>query len=67
MIPGAIHRPVVGATMGGVPNQPKTPTRSFRIPDDIYVPAVEKAQAEGRTLTDVVRDALLDYIDDEED
>lgn len=52
--------------MEGVPNAPKTPHRSFRIPDDIYLPAKEKAAAEGTTLSDVVRDALLDYIDDDE-
>lgn len=51
---------------GIVPNQPKTPTRSFRVPDDIYLPAREKAAAEGRTLTDVVVDALLDYIGDDD-
>lgn len=49
-----------------MPNQPKTPTRSFRIPDDVYLPAREKAEAEGRTLTEVVRDALLDYVGDDE-
>ena len=54
--------------MGGVPNQPKTPTRSFRIPDDIYYPARDKAQEQGDNLSDIVRDALLDYIgEDEED
>jgi predicted DNA-binding protein len=50
-----------------VPNQPRTPTRSFRIPDDIYEPAKEKAESEGRTITDVVRDLLLDYVGDEDD
>jgi predicted DNA-binding protein len=49
-----------------VPNQPKTPQRSFRISDDIYLPAAEKARSEGRTVTDVVREALIEYIDDEE-
>jgi hypothetical protein len=50
-----------------VPNKPKTPTRTFRIVDEIYDPALEKARAEGVTLTDVVRDALLDYVGDEDD
>lgn len=49
------------ATIGRVPNQPKTPLRSFRIPDDEYKPAQEKAQREGETVTDVVRAALRDY------
>ena len=41
--------------------------RSFRISDPIYLPALEKARAEGRTLTEVVTDALLDYVGDDED
>lgn len=55
-----------GCHDGRVPNQPKTPTRSFRIPDDIYLPALEKARAEGVTLTDVVKEALLEYVGDED-
>jgi hypothetical protein len=50
-----------------VPNQPKTPTRSFRIPDDIYIPAHEKAKAEGDNLADIVKDALIEYVGDDED
>jgi hypothetical protein len=50
-----------------VPNQPKTPVRSFRIPDDIYVPAHEKAKAEGDNLADIVKDALLEYVGDDYD
>jgi hypothetical protein len=49
---------------GTVPNQPKTPTRSIRIADDIYLPAKERAESEGRTLSDVVRELLSEYIDD---
>ena len=50
-----------------MPNQPKTPVRSFRIPDEIYQPAREKAKAEGTSLTDVVKDALIEYVGDDED
>jgi predicted DNA-binding protein len=46
-----------------VPNQPKTPIKSFRIPVDLYDAALAKAQSEGRTLTAVVREALQRYID----
>jgi len=46
-----------------VPNQPKTPIRGFRIPTDIYEAAQTKALSEGRTLTDVVREALVRYVD----
>lgn len=49
-----------------VPNQPKTPVRSFRIPDDIYLPAQEKANREGLTLTEIVIDALVEYVGDED-
>jgi predicted DNA-binding protein len=43
--------------------QPKTPIRGFRIPSDLYHAAMAKAESEGRTLTDVVREALQRYID----
>ncbi|WP_213816205.1 ribbon-helix-helix protein, CopG family [Glaciihabitans sp. dw_435] len=49
-----------------MPNQPATPARSFRIPEDLYRAAQEKAIAEGRTVTDVVREALERYVDEEE-
>ncbi len=48
-----------------VPNQPKTPMRGFRIPTDLYLAAKGKAETEGRTVTDVVRDALRRYVDSE--
>jgi len=40
----------------------QTPMRSFRIPDVLYEAASEKAAAEGRTLSDVVRELLRDYV-----
>ncbi len=43
------------------PNQPKTPMKSFRIPEDVYRAAQTKAATRGETLTDVVRRALEDY------
>ena len=45
-----------------MPNQPKTPLRNFRIPDDLWDAARAKARAEGRTLTDVVLAALRAYL-----
>ena len=47
--------------MTPVPNQPKTPMKSFRIPEDIYRAAQERAKERGETLTDVVRRALERY------
>jgi len=39
-----------------------TRPKSLRIPDDLWAAALEKAQAEGRTLTDVVVKALERYV-----
>jgi hypothetical protein len=48
-----------------MPNQPKTPIRTFRIPEREYRAALEKARSEGIPLTDVIRQALRDYVSDE--
>ncbi len=47
--------------MAIVPNQPKTPTSTFRIPPDIKAAAQAKAEERGETLTDVVVRALKRY------
>lgn len=44
-----------------VPNKPKTPTSTFRIPLELKTAAQDRAEAEGKTLTDVVVDALTKY------
>ncbi|GGF39299.1 hypothetical protein GCM10007298_38740 [Williamsia phyllosphaerae] len=49
------------ATVPSVPNKPKTPLRTFRIPDDVYGPAKAAAEANGETVTDVVKKALVNY------
>jgi hypothetical protein len=51
-----------------VPNQPKTRPRTFRIPDDPYFPAQEKARADGTNLTALVNEWVLEYVygDDDE-
>lgn len=41
---------------------PNTRPKAIRIPDDLWTAALEKAQAEGRTLTDVVVKALERYV-----
>lgn len=38
-----------------------TPISNFRIPADVKTAAQERAEAEGKTLTDVVVDALTKY------
>lgn len=45
-----------------MPNQPKTPIRSIRVPDDIWLPARALAAELGDTLTDVIRKALAAYV-----
>jgi hypothetical protein len=46
-----------------MPNQPKTPVRSHRIPDEEYLPAVAKGKAEGLTSgTAVMRMLLRKYV-----
>lgn len=44
-----------------MPNQPKTPLRAVRVPDDIWTAAQERAAAEGKTLTAVIVAALRRY------
>ncbi len=44
-----------------VPNAPKTPLRSFRIPDEVYKAAQAKAAERGESVSDVVRAALERY------
>ena len=50
------------AVRSSVPNQPKTKTRGFRIPDDEYEAARAAAEKRGETLTDVVRRSLVNYV-----
>lgn len=39
----------------------KTPVRNLRVPDERWLPALAKAEAEGRTLTEVIDGFLGDY------
>lgn len=52
MTPGTLRR---------MPNQPKTPIKCFRIPEDLYRAAQEKAGERGESLSHVVRAALERY------
>jgi len=45
-----------------VPNAPKTPTRTIRVSDDIWLAVQKKAAKEGVTVTSVIIDALEKYI-----
>lgn len=48
---------------GAVPKQTtgKTPNRNLRAPDDVWLPALARAEAEGTTLTDAMVGFLRDY------
>lgn len=41
---------------------PETTPRAIRVPDDLWAAALEKAQAEGTTVTAVVLKALERFI-----
>ena len=45
-----------------MPNQPKTPVRSHRIPDEEYLPLEAIAAKTGETMTDIVRRALRQLV-----
>ena len=49
-------------TIGRVPNAPKTPLKSFRIPEDLYAAAQTKAAERGESVSEVVRKALERYV-----
>lgn len=40
----------------------KTPVRNLRVPDELWEPALAKAQAEGTTLTEVIKKYLTRYV-----
>jgi len=47
-----------------VPNQPATPTRSVRIPDELWEASKRAAHDSGETVTDVIIRALKRYVRD---
>jgi len=48
-----------------VANQPKTPHRTVRVPDEVWLPAKVKAVSEGSNLSEKIREWLIDYAKDE--
>jgi hypothetical protein len=50
-----------------VPNQPATPVRTVRIPDDLWTALRARADERGETVTDVVRRALRRYLREYDD
>lgn len=45
-----------------MPNQPKTPARSVRVPDTLWSAAQKKAAENGETVTDVLLRSLTRYV-----
>ncbi len=48
----------------GVPNKPKTPTRTVRVPDELWTEALEASRVHGETVADVLTRALHSYVQD---
>jgi hypothetical protein len=48
-----------------MPNAPKTPTRTVRVPDDLWHAAKDKAAAEEKTVTDIILSALRTFVEEE--
>ena len=53
---------ITPARLSGVPNQPKTPARAFRLDEKLWEQVSEIATEQGRTATAVVVDALKRYV-----
>lgn len=66
-----VHSPCAAepslVTAAPVPNKPKTPHTSVRIPPDLKTAAQTKAATQGRTLTDVIIAGLQDYTQEEDE
>lgn len=45
-----------------MPNQPKTPVRTVRVPDPLWQAAKDRAAERGETVTDAVLRALRRYV-----
>lgn len=49
-------------TIGTMPNVEKTPRRTVRVEEALWAAAQDAAESEGRTVSDVIRDALTRYV-----
>jgi predicted transcriptional regulator len=45
-----------------MPNSPKTPTRTIRVSNELWAAVKEKAAQDKRTVTDVIVEALKEYV-----
>jgi len=58
-LPGCIGTWPYGAP---VPNQPATPNRTIRVPDEVWDAAKRVAADRGETVTEVIIRALVRYV-----
>lgn len=52
----------MASTIDRVPNKPKTPLRAVRVPNELWDAAKAIARERGESLSDVLREALADYV-----
>lgn len=52
---------MTAGTVQRVPNAPKTPQRTIRVPDELWAAAKAKAEERGEDLSSVIRAALEKY------
>ena len=52
----------MAATIGTMPNKPKTPLRAFRIEDELWLEAVRIAGTRGESVSEILRTALAVYV-----
>lgn len=45
-----------------MPNKPKTPHRTIRVDDELWAAAMAAAEAQGKTVSEVIREALTRYV-----
>jgi hypothetical protein len=46
----------------GMPNAPKTPTRTLRVDDELWTAVQAQAKLDGVTVTSIIIDGLLSYL-----
>jgi len=46
----------------GMPNAPKTPTRTLRVDDELWLAVQDQARIDGVTVTSIIIDGLYSYL-----
>lgn len=52
---------MTAATIGSMPNKPKTPLRNIRVDDELWNAAMAAAEARGESLSEAIRKFLKRY------